>query len=426
MNQEPKDQIYELCCNLFPINRSITGEGIRKSLGILKKELPNLKIHEIPSGTECFDWVIPDEWNIRDAYIVDPSGKKIVDFKKNNLHVVGYSEPVDDVLTLDELSKKLYSLPEQPDAIPYITSYYKRDWGFCISDNEKRKLKDGKYKVFIDSKFTKGVMNYAELLIKGKSDDEVFFSTYICHPSMANNELSGPALTTYLAKYIQSLENKRNSYRLVFIPETIGSVAYLSKHINTLKERVIAGFNITCVGDNNNFSYLPSRNGNTLSDRVALHVLDHLELDYKKYSFLDRGSDERQYCYPGVDLPIASIMRSKYGTYDEYHTSLDDLNFISSEGLNGSYDTYIKVIECLEQNVRYKNKLLCEPQLSKRGLYPSLSTKESNQHVETMMNLLTYFDGDTDLLLIAEKLDKPIWELTQIVKILKEHDLIIN
>jgi len=426
MNENPKNKIYKLCCDLFPINRSITGEGTRRSLRILQKELPNLKIHEIASGTKCFDWTIPDEWNIKDAYILDPSGKKIVNFKDNNLHVVGYSEPIDDIFSLDQLSKKLYSLPDQPDAIPYITSYYKRDWGFCISDNEKRKLKDGKYKVFIDSEIKKGVMNYAELLIEGRSDDEVFFSTYICHPSMANNELSGPALTTYLAKYIQSIENRRNSYRLVFIPETIGSIAYLSKHINELKEKVVAGFNISCVGDNNDFSYLPSRNGNTLSDRAALHVLNHLGLDYKKYSFLDRGSDERQYCYPGVDLPIASIMRSKYGTYDQYHTSLDDLNFISSEGLNGSYEAYIKVIESLEENVIYQNELLCEPQLSKRGLYPSLSTKDSNQQVETMMNMLTYFDGATDLLSIADKLEKPIWDLIKIVKLLKEHDLIIN
>ena len=426
MSKPEENQIYDLCCELFPINRSITGAGVRETLSILQRELPDLNIHEIPSGTNCFDWIIPDEWNIKDAYIIDPDGNKIIDFKENNLHVVGYSTPIDLTLSLDELKNKLYSLPDQPTAIPYITSYYERDWGFCISEEQKKNLKNGNYRVFIDSEFTNGVMNYGELFLEGNSTDEVFLSTYICHPSMANNELSGPAVTTHIAKHLQSIKNRRNSYRFIFIPETIGSIAYLSKNLDHLKENMIAGFNVTCVGDNNNFSYLPSRNEKTLADKVALHVLNHLKINYKKYSFLDRGSDERQYCYPGIDLPVASIMRSKYGSYDEYHTSLDDLSFISMEGLNGAYNVYIKAIESLELNQRFKNIVLCEPQLSKRGLYPSLSTKESNENVDTMMNLLTYIDGDSDLLSIAEKINKPIWELTEIIDSLKDSNLITS
>lgn len=426
MSKPAENQMYDLCCELFPINRSITGAGVRETLSILQRELPELNIREIPSGTNCFDWTIPDEWNIKDAYIIDPDGKKIVNFKENNLHVVGYSTPIDLTLSLDELKNKLYSLPDQPTAIPYITSYYERDWGFCISEEQKKNLKNGNYRVFIDSEFTNGVMNYGELFLEGSSSDEVFLSTYICHPSMANNELSGPAVTTHIAKYLQSIKNRRNSYRFIFIPETIGSIAYLSKNLDHLKKYMIAGFNVTCVGDNNNFSYLPSRNEKTLADKVALHVLNHLKINYKKYSFLDRGSDERQYCYPGIDLPVASIMRSKYGSYDEYHTSLDDLSFISAEGLSGAYNVYIKAIESLELNQRFKNIVLCEPQLSKRGLYPSLSTKESNENVDTMMNLLTYIDGNSDLLSIAEKINKPIWELTEIIDSLKDSNLITS
>ena len=421
-------EMYDLCKELFPINRSLTGDGVRETLSIIKSHLPDLKITEVPTGTKCFDWEIPKEWKIRDAYIIDPEGKKIADFKQNNLHIVGYSEPIDDVMNLEELNLKLHSIPHQPDAVQYVTSYYKRDWGFCISDNQRKHLKQGDYKVYIDSEFINGFMNYGEILIKGESEQEVFLSTYICHPSMANNELSGPVLNTFLGKYIQSIQNRRLSYRLIYVPETIGAITYLSKNLDIMKKNIIAGYQLTCVGDNNNFSFLPSREDNTTADIVARHVLRNLNIDFDEYSFLDRGSDERQYCYPGIDLPVCSIMRSKYGNYDEYHTSLDNLDFISEKGLRGAYDIYKKVIDSLELNLIYSNNFLCEPQLGKRGLYPELSNDLSSDNVDKtikdMINFLVYCDGKTELLTIADKIKTSVWELKEIIDSLIEHDII--
>lgn len=303
------EYMYQLLKELFPICRSITGEGVRETLRIIQKHIP-IKIHGIPSGTKVFDWEVPKEWNIKDAYIMDEEGNKIVDFKKNNLHVVGYSIPVDKTVNLEELESHLYSIEDQPEAIPYITSYYKERWGFCISHNQRKKLKDGNYRVYIDSSLKDGYLNYAELIIPGRTSKEIFLSTYICHPSMANNELSGPVLLTYLAKWIMS-EPRKFSYRLVFIPETIGSITYLSQNYKEMKENIIAGYNLTCVGDNRAYSFMPSRYGNTYADKVALNVLRYSQPDFIQYSYLQRGSDERQYCSPGIDLPVASIMRTK-------------------------------------------------------------------------------------------------------------------
>lgn len=370
------NEIYGLAEKLWPINRSLTGEGVRQTLRIIQKEIPELKLFEVPSGTQVFDWVVPKEWNVNDAYIVTPSGKKICDFKKNNLHLVGYSTPVSLKLSLAELQEHLYSLPNQPNAIPYITSYYKERWGFCISHEERLGLEEGEYEIYIDTQLFDGSLTYGEILLKGESSKEVFISTYVCHPSMANNELSGPCVTTFLAKKLKELGRTKYSYRLIFIPETIGSITYLSKNIEHLKKSVVAGFNVSCVGDNRDYSYLPSRSGNTLSDQIAKHVLKYTCSTYKSYSWSDRGSDERQYCAPGVDLPIASIMRTKYGMYDEYHTSLDDLiNVVTAEGLDGGFNAIWNAIEALERNVYPKVKVICEPQLGKRGLYPTLSTK---------------------------------------------------
>jgi aminopeptidase-like protein len=420
------EKIYDLCKELFPINRSLTGDGVRKTLNILKKELPDLEIHEVPTGTKCFDWTIPKEWNCKEAYIMDPDGNKICDITVNNLHLMGYSIPINKVLNLDELNNHLYSLPEFPEAIPYITSYYKERWGFCISEKQRRTLKDGEYKVYINSILKDGSLTYGELLIKGKTTEEIFLSTYICHPSMGNNELSGPTVTTYLAKYIELLKNKRYSYRIIFIPETIGSIMYLSKYLDIMKKNIQAGFVLTCIGDNNAYSFLPSRNGNTLADKVSRHVLKHHVHDYKEYSFLDdRGSDERQYCAPGIDLAVCSIMRTKYGEYKEYHTSLDNLDYISPDGLNGAYEIYVKVIETLENNISYKVNVLGEPQLGKRGLYPTISTKETKSIVKDMMNVLTYCDGKLSLLDIAEKMHVSIWELYDIVDNLVKEKLLV-
>jgi len=417
-------QMYQWMKDLFPLCRSITGEGVRGTLKYFRKILPDLVIHEVPSGTKAFDWVVPDEWTIRDAYIEDESGKKIVDFQKNNLHLMGYSEPVDEWMNLDQLNEFLYSLPEQPSAVPYITSYYKKRWGFCLSYEQHLNLKKGNYHVVIDSEIKTGVMNYGEIIIPGKSSKEVFLSTYVCHPSMANNELSGPVVTTAIVKWLSSLKDLEYTYRIIYIPETIGSILYLSKHFEHLKKNVIAGFNITCIGDERCYSYLPSRDGDTLSDKVSLHVLKHTDANFLRYKWTDRGSDERQYCAPGIDLPIATIMRSKYGEYPEYHSSLDNLNLVTEKGLEGGFKAIKRAISVIEENKFYKSMMLCEPQLGKRGLYPTLSTKNTRKQVETMMNMLTYCDGTINLLEIAELIDKPFWELVPIINKLKKFELV--
>jgi len=418
------NDIHALAKQLWAINRSITGDGVRETLSKIKEVIPELSICEVPSGTQVFDWTIPKEWRVRDAYVVTPSGNKICEFKKNNLHLVGYSVPIKRKLSLLELQGSLYSLPSQPNAIPYITSYYKERWGFCLAHEERERLEDGEYEVFIDSELFDGSLTYGEILIKGESSKEVFISTYVCHPSMANNELSGPCVTTFLAKKLKDLDRTKYSYRLIFIPETIGSITYLSKNMEHLKKSVVAGFNVSCVGDNRDYSYLPSRNGNTLSDQVAKHVLKYTCSTYKSYSWSDRGSDERQYCAPGVDLPIASIMRTKYGMYDEYHTSLDDLfNVVTAEGLDGGFNAIWNAIAALERNVYPKVKVLCEPQLVKRGLYPSLSTKESGAEVRLIMDLITWADGTRSLIEIAELCSSPVWELYPIIDKLSSHNL---
>jgi aminopeptidase-like protein len=416
--------MYKWACDLFPINRSLTGPGVRETLYYLKNILSDLKIISIPSGHKAFDWEVPEEWSISEAYIEGDNGNLIIDFKNNNLHIVGYSTAVDTWLTLDKLNEHLYSLPEQPDAIPYVTSYYKKHWGFCLSHRQRQTLSPGRYHVVIRSEFKSGVLNYAELLLHGKTKKEVFLSTYICHPSMANNELSGPVVTTALALWLGSLKERRFTYRIIFIPETIGSITYLSKNIDHLKNHVIAGFNITCVGDDRCYSYLPSRNGNSISDKAAIHVLKHIDPEFKHYTWLDRGSDERQYCAPGVDLPIACIMRSKYGEYPEYHTSQDNLNLVTPSGLLGGYNALRQAIEIIEKNVKLKTTVLCEPQLGKRGLYPELSIKGSDIGVRSMIDLISYCDGEKTLLEIANLVNKPVWELFPIIRQLINQRLI--
>ncbi|MBU2884051.1 DUF4910 domain-containing protein [Psychrosphaera sp. B3R10] len=417
-------KIYKWCQDLFPICRSITGPGTRQTLTYLQDLLPGLTIHAVPSGTQVFDWTVPDEWQIKDAYILGPDGQKVVDFKDNNLHVVGYSIPTNETLTLEQLQPHLYSLPEQPDAIPYVTSYYSKRWGFCLANNQRELLAPGDYQVVVDSELGPGVLNYGELVIPGESSEEVFISTYVCHPSMANNELSGPTVTAAVCQWLMQQKSLKYTYRIVFIPETIGSITYLSQHLAHLQQHVFAGFNLTCIGDDNAYSYLPSRAGDTLSDRIVKHVMHHIAPDYKKYTWLQRGSDERQYCAPGVDLPVATIMRSKYGTYPEYHTSLDDLNFISPSGLAGGANAVIQAIDILEYNIVPKVLVLGEPQLGKRGLYPSMSVKGSAKKFRMMMNMISYCDGKHSLLDIAEKIDAPFAELYGYVEKLKAVDLL--
>jgi len=405
-------RMYGWATDLFPLNRSITGLGVRQTLEYLKEILPEICVFDVPSGTEVFDWTVPDEWEIQEGWVENEKGERIIDFKNNNLHVVGYSTPVDCWLELEELNTHLHSRPDLPDAIPYVTSYYERTWGFCVSHKQRMELRPGKYHAVIKSRHFTGVLNYDELLIPGETDEEIFLSTYLCHPSMANNELSGPVVTAAISLWLMTLKKRRYSYRVVFVPETIGSIVYLSRHLKQLQKRVVAGFNVTCVGDNNAFSFLPSKTGDTLADKAAKYVLDRHFSEYTTFAWTTRGSDERQYCAPGVDLPVASIMRSKYGTYKEYHTSLDDLNFISPDGLRGGFEAIKMAIDALEKNISPVATKIGEPMLSKHGLYPTLSQVGSvAEDTKLMMDIITYSDGTKDLIDLSIMLDTPLSDL---------------
>lgn len=416
-------EMYGWARDLFPICRSITGEGTRQTLRYLQKLLPGMVVHEVPSGTPAFDWTVPDEWNISDAYVLDERGERVIDFQKHSLHVVGYSEPVDLELTLDELQSHLHSLPEMPDGIPYVTSYYQRRWGFCLAHNQRQALKPGKYRAVIKSTLEPGSLSYGELILPGAGKSEVLLSTYMCHPSMANNELSGPVVTAALARMLASRQ-PRHTYRVVFVPETIGSIVYLSRHRDAMKRNTIAGFVVTCVGDERAYSFLHSRQGNTLADRVAQRVLEDHAPDYQGYSYLERGSDERQYCSPGIDLPVVSIMRTKYGVYPEYHTSKDDLTVISPAGLQGAYEAISKCLDALEANYVYKAKFPCEPQLGKRGLYSTLSARGSAVSSRVLINFLAYADGVRDLIGISEAIKTPLVDCIAVAELLYQHGLV--
>ncbi len=415
---------------LFPICRSITGSGIRKTLKIIKKEFPKLKIKKVKSKTKVFDWEVPSEWNIDEAYILDKNKKKIIDFKNNNLHVVGYSNPFNKIISKKKLLKHLHSLPSKPNAIPYITSYYKNYWGFCLSNNQltsiRKNYNDGdNFKVVLKSKLNKdGFLNYGEVVIRGKSKQEILISTYICHPSMANNELSGPIVSMSLIKYFMKRKKLNKTLRFLFIPETIGSITYLSKNLESLKQKVIGGYNLSCIGDEKTHSCMFSKYGKSLSDQALVEAYNSLKIKFKKYSFLERGSDERQYNSPGIDLPIASIFRSKYGTYSEYHTSLDDFKIVTLKGLKGGFIVSKKAIEKLCEYIIPKNLIMCEPKMDKRGLYPKISSVETKDKVNNYMSFLQYSDGTNNLKNISKLINLSFNETKKIFKMLKSKKLI--
>lgn len=390
---------------IFPFNRSLTGKGNKMTLCEIKKLCPNLKIKNFPSNKKVYDWKIPLEWHVRDAYIIAPNNKKICDFKKNNLHLVGYSHPQNKIINLKQLKHHLHSIPKKPSAIPYVTSYYEKNWGFCIAHNDRKKMTNGNYKILIDSEFKLGFLNYGEILIKGKSSKEIFFSTYICHPSMANNEISGITVNTFLAMYL-SKKKPYYSYRFVFLPETIGSIAYLHKNAKKLKAKVLAGFNITCVGDERSFSFLPSKYGNTFSDFVAKFFFNKISGKKIIYSWNDRGSDERQYCSPFIELPITSIMRSKYGQYNEYHTSLDKLGtVVTNKGLSQSINLYKKIISAIDKSLFPISVKKCEPFMTKYNLYKTLKKSHFPISPRKIMDYLSWCDGKNSTDMIIKKIN---------------------
>jgi aminopeptidase-like protein len=414
--------LHALLADLFPICRSLTGEGVRKTLARIGDIIP-LDLHEIPTGTEVFDWTIPKEWGIQDAYIEDGSGRRLVDFRENNLHVVGYSAPVDEWLTLDALQPHLHSLPEKPDAIPFLTSYYKESWGFCLTHRQRAALAGDRFHAVIKSELKDGSLTLAECLIPGETGDEIFLSTYICHPSMANNELSGPVVAAFIGQWLRSAP-RRFTYRIAFVPETIGALAYLSLRIVRLKKNVIAGFVLSCLGDDRAHSMIASRRGNTLADRIASAVLATRPDPRRAYSFLARGSDERQYCSPGADLPMVVLCRSRFGDYPEYHTSLDNLDLVTPAGLEGGFRFVRDCIELAEQNFKPRATCTGEPQLGKRGLYHQLSTGFLADDIRTIKNVLVYADGETDLIEIARLIEASPLALLPVVARLRAAGLI--
>jgi len=425
------NKYYNIAKNiLFPIYRSITGNGIKKTLKIIKSQLPKLKIYQIKSGTKVFDWRVPPEWNIKDAYILDKNNIKIIDFKKNNLHLVSYSVPVSKILKKSELLDRLHDYKKIPEAIPYITSYYKKYWGFCCSYNKKKQIidsysKDDKFKVVINSFFKKrGNLHYGEFLIPGKSKQEILISTYICHPSMANDDLSGLIVAMALIKFFLKKKNNK-TLRFLFIPETIGSIVFIHKNLKHLKENVIGGYVLSCIGDDRMHSCMFSKYGNTLSDQSLREAYKKLNIQTKIFSFLKRGSDERQYCSPGIDLPIASIFRSKYGEYPEYHTSFDNFNIINLKGLNGGYRVAKLAIKILLKKIIPQSRFLCEPFMTKRKMYPSISLSANYKQMKfELFDFLIYADGRNDLLKISNLIRLNYKKTLRIYKLLKKIKLI--
>lgn len=427
----PDERMYKIIKDLFPINRSLSGNGNRQTLNYLKEnylgEL-NIREYSIADNPSTFDWNTPYEWNIDEAYIEDENGNKIIDFKNNNLHILGYSEPVDITIPFSELDKYLYSLENDIDAIPYTTSYYKTRWGFCLPHRlreELRKNPDKLYHAVIKSTHNKnGSITYGELIINGYEDEEVLISTYICHPSMANDNLSGVAMAAEIAKYIYALLERKYTYRIIFIPETIGALIYLKENITHLKKYVKAGFVLSCIGDEGDYSCVHSPYNNTLTDKVVTHVLKHITDDPKEYSFLERGSDERQFCAPNVDLPVCTLSRTKFGKFNQYHTSNDNLDFVTAEGLKGGFEYVKKCIDILENNNIYKIKTVGEPQLGKYGLYPTISQKGSADYTRNLTNIIAYLNGKNTILDIAEILNVPFNEVMNIIDKLNNKKII--
>lgn len=416
-------EMHALITRLYPLCRSMTGNGVRETLTILREHIP-LTIHEVASGTQVFDWTVPKEWNIRDAYVKGPAGEKIIDFSHSNLHVVSYSSPVRETMDLEHLKKHIFTLPEQPDLVPYRTSYFKDSWGFCLSHNQMLSLEEGLYEVFIDSSLEDGNLTYGELLREGSTSEEVLISTHVCHPSLCNDNLSGIAVATMLAQALAKVE-LRFSYRFLFIPATIGAITWLALNEGSAR-RTRHGLILACVGDAGKTTYKRSRRGNAQIDQAMLHVLKHSGEDYEINEFVPCGYDERQFCSPGFDLPVGCLMRTPHGRFPQYHTSADDLLFVQPGALADSLSKCLAALSILEGDGTFINQNpKCEPQLGRRGIYrPYAEQKDRGKKELALLWVLNQSDGTNSLLGIAEKAGFRFEEIKEAADLLVKHDLL--
>jgi aminopeptidase-like protein len=418
--------MYNLLKKLYPICRSITGNGVRETLNIIKKYIPINIYDEDKTGKKIFDWEIPKEWNITEAYIEDEDGNKIVDYANNNLHIMSYSIPINTIISYDELKDHLFYIESQLDTIPYLTTYYKEFWGFCLTYKQFLSLdKNKKYHVVINSNLSDGSLTYGDLIIPGNNSKEFIFSCYICHPSMCNDSLSGVVVATELVKYIISLNgNHYYTYRFVFIPETIGAINYIYKNITDLKQNVIGGLVLTCCGDEGEFTYIKTLNDNSYINKIIFKLFQDNNLPLKIREFYTCGSDERQYNYPGIDLDVGSLIKTKYGEFKEYHTGDDNFTLVTEKGLLETYSMYLQVINILENNFIYKNVNLCEPKLGKYSLYSNIGglTKKLNFHNYRLIGY--YINSSRDIIDISEKLNMNFEDIIYYINILKEKNII--
>lgn len=408
--------LHAFADELFPICRSITGDGLRQTLAMIKNRIP-LKTFEVPTGTQVFDWIVPKEWNVLDAYIKDSTGKRVVDFQKCNLHLMNYSSPIRATIPLSELKPHLFTLPESPDWIPYRTSYYREDWGFCLFHNQMLALQDGDYEVCVDSSLRDGHLSYGECFLPGHSSEEVLISCHVCHPSLANDNLSGLVVATALAQ-LSSGKHLHYSYRFLFVPGTIGAITWLAQN-QASTGRIRHGLVLTCLGDNGRFHYKKSRRGDSEIDRAAAHVLSHLTEASEILEFSPYGYDERQYCSPGFNLPVGCLMRSVWGSFPEYHTSADNLDFIKPQELAESLRVCAAMIDVLENNDLYRNlNPHCEPQLGRRGLYRLTGGDRIDTEIDARLWVLNLSDGDHSLLDIAERSRLPFAQIHDAAELL--------
>jgi aminopeptidase-like protein len=419
-------EIYQLISELYPICRSITGDGLRVTLRRLQRDIP-LELHEVPSGTQVFDWIVPKEWNIRDAYVKNASGKKVIDFQHSNLHIVNYSTPIQTRMPLEALKEHLHTIPEHPDWIPYITSYYKENWGFCLPQRTLQNLEEGEYEVVVDASLEPGSLTYGELYLKGQSEDEILISCHSCHPSLCNDNLSGVGLATYLAKTLIDRSTLRYSYRFLFIPGTIGSITWLALNRDNV-DRIKHGLVVACVGDPGKLTYKKSRRGTAEIDQAVTHILKHSGQEYEIQDFTPYGYDERQYCSPGFNLAVGCLSRTPHGCYQEYHTSADNLDFVQPAYLADSLSKYLAVLDVLENNKKYINtNPMCEPQLGRRGLYGAMGGRKDTSDLEmAMLWLLNLSDGENSLLDIAEESGYQFNIINETASILVDNQLLVE